>query len=61
MNPLTTRSEFDSLNLRAHWMPFSANRNFQRDPRLIVAGAAAPQAGQAIEDAAALVIDQIIA
>ena len=25
------------LNLRAHWMPFSANRNFQKDPRIIVA------------------------
>jgi len=25
------------LKLDAHWMPFSANRNFQRDPRLIVA------------------------
>ena len=24
------------LNLRAHWMPFTANRNFQRDPRIIV-------------------------
>lgn len=37
-HPLTTRSEFDHLDLRAHWMPFSANRNFQRDPRLIVSG-----------------------
>ncbi|MCT8341710.1 aspartate aminotransferase family protein [Photorhabdus kleinii] len=27
----------ESLNLQSHWMPFSANRNFQRDPRLIVA------------------------
>lgn len=26
----------NSLNLKAHWMPFSANRNFHRDPRLIV-------------------------
>lgn len=26
-----------SLNLKAHWMPFSANRNFHRDPRFIVA------------------------
>lgn len=26
----------DTMNLQAHWMPFSANRNFQRDPRLIV-------------------------
>lgn len=25
------------LNLKAHWMPFSANRNFHKDPRLIVA------------------------
>lgn len=24
------------LNLQAHWMPFTANRNFQRDPRIIV-------------------------
>ncbi|PQQ26450.1 aspartate aminotransferase family protein [Photorhabdus hindustanensis] len=27
----------EPLNLKSHWMPFSANRNFQRDPRLIVA------------------------
>jgi len=26
------------LNLKAHWMPFSANRQFQQDPRIIVAG-----------------------
>ncbi|QTF07870.1 aspartate aminotransferase family protein [Brenneria izadpanahii] len=26
----------DSLNLNSHWMPFSANRNFHRDPRIIV-------------------------
>ncbi len=26
-----------SLNLKAHWMPFSANRNFQHDPRMVVA------------------------
>jgi len=25
-----------SLNLQAHWMPSSANRNFQRDPRFVV-------------------------
>lgn len=25
------------LNLKAHWMPFSANRNFHKDPRIIVA------------------------
>ncbi|GAA0473973.1 MULTISPECIES: aspartate aminotransferase family protein [Tatumella] len=24
------------LNLQSHWMPFSANRHFQRDPRFIV-------------------------
>lgn len=24
------------LNLQAHWMPFSANRNFHQDPRIIV-------------------------
>ncbi|WP_426577297.1 aspartate aminotransferase family protein [Xenorhabdus stockiae] len=24
------------LNLKAHWMPFSANRHFQQDPRMIV-------------------------
>lgn len=39
MNPsaaqaLKTRNE---LNLSAHWMPFSANRNFHQDPRFIVA------------------------
>lgn len=39
MNPsaayaLKNRNE---LNLSAHWMPFSANRNFQQDPRFIVA------------------------
>ncbi|NHB95732.1 aspartate aminotransferase family protein [Photorhabdus stackebrandtii] len=27
----------ESLNLKSHWMPFSANRNFHRDPRFIVA------------------------
>jgi len=26
-----------ALNLPAHWMPFSANRQFQQDPRIIVA------------------------
>ncbi|TGV07976.1 aspartate aminotransferase family protein [Alcaligenaceae bacterium 429] len=26
----------EALNLQAHWMPFSANRNFHRDPRMIV-------------------------
>ncbi|WP_329046069.1 aspartate aminotransferase family protein [Pseudomonas aeruginosa] len=27
----------DQLKLDAHWMPFSANRNFHKDPRFIVA------------------------
>ncbi|MDC9614824.1 aspartate aminotransferase family protein [Xenorhabdus khoisanae] len=27
---------FQTLNFKAHWMPFSANRHFQQDPRLIV-------------------------
>lgn len=26
----------ESLNLRAHWVPFSANRAFHKDPRIIV-------------------------
>jgi len=26
----------DSLNLRSHWIPFSANRAFHKDPRIIV-------------------------
>ncbi|WP_368677538.1 aspartate aminotransferase family protein [Acinetobacter lactucae] len=25
-----------SLNYQAHWMPFSANRNFHKDPRMII-------------------------
>lgn len=25
------------LKLDAHWMPYTANRNFQRDPRMVVA------------------------
>src|SRR5690554_4020237 len=29
-------SMVDSLNLRAHWIPFSANRAFHKDPRLVV-------------------------
>jgi len=39
MNPsLETRSPLAAgLDLSAHWMPFTANRNFQRDPRLVVA------------------------
>ena len=24
------------LNLQSHWMPFTANRHFQQDPRLVV-------------------------
>ncbi|SFB55885.1 aspartate aminotransferase family protein [Azotobacter beijerinckii] len=36
--PLEIRSPLAAgLDLRAHWMPFTANRNFQRDPRLVVA------------------------
>ncbi|MDX7998485.1 aspartate aminotransferase family protein [Xenorhabdus sp. Reich] len=27
---------FQPLNFKAHWMPFSANRQFQQEPRLIV-------------------------
>ncbi len=26
----------DTLNLRSHWLPFSANRNFHKDPRIVV-------------------------
>ncbi|WP_165676877.1 aspartate aminotransferase family protein [Metapseudomonas otitidis] len=37
MPQTTTPSLASQLKLDAHWMPFSANRNFQRDPRLIVA------------------------
>ncbi|TXH97828.1 MAG: aminotransferase class III-fold pyridoxal phosphate-dependent enzyme, partial [Pseudomonas sp.] len=32
----TTPALASQLKLDAHWMPFSANRNFKRDPRLIV-------------------------
>ena len=32
-----TTSLASQLKLDAHWMPYTANRNFQRDPRLIVA------------------------
>ena len=32
-----TTSLAGQLKLDAHWMPYTANRNFQRDPRLIVA------------------------
>ncbi|WP_152218934.1 aspartate aminotransferase family protein [Pseudomonas sp. SCB32] len=31
-----TPSVASDLNLKAHWMPFSANRNFHKDPRIIV-------------------------
>lgn len=34
---MTQAYDIEKLNLQAHWMPFSANRNFQRDPRFIVA------------------------
>lgn len=35
--PLTTLPHTNTdLNLRSHWMPFSSNRNFQKDPRIIV-------------------------
>ncbi|BCG27146.1 beta-alanine--pyruvate aminotransferase [Pseudomonas tohonis] len=37
MPQTSTPSLASQLKLDAHWMPFSANRNFQRDPRLIVA------------------------
>lgn len=32
----TSPSAQMSLNYQAHWMPFSANRNFHKDPRIIV-------------------------
>ena len=36
--PQTATSPMASqLKLDAHWMPFSSNRNFKRDPRIIVA------------------------
>ena len=38
MQDQNTQQLASQLKLDAHWMPFSANRNFQRDPRLIVAG-----------------------
>ena len=37
MPQTATPSLASQLKLDAHWMPFSANRAFQRDPRLIVA------------------------
>ncbi len=36
MPQTATPSLASQLKLDAHWMPFSANRNFKRDPRLIV-------------------------
>lgn len=42
-----------SLNYQAHWMPFSANRNFHKDPRIIVAAKGAhlvDSAGREIYD-----------
>ncbi|OTA20131.1 adenosylmethionine-8-amino-7-oxononanoate aminotransferase [Xenorhabdus beddingii] len=33
---MSAKNCFQTLNLKAHWMPFSANRHFQQDPRLIV-------------------------
>ncbi|NDL65121.1 aspartate aminotransferase family protein [Acerihabitans arboris] len=39
MSTLPPDQDYDTakLNLPAHWMPFTANRQFQRDPRMIVA------------------------
>ena len=37
MQDQSTQQIAGQLKLDAHWMPFSANRNFHRDPRLIVA------------------------
>lgn len=37
MQDQSTQQLAGQLKLDAHWMPFSANRNFHRDPRLIVA------------------------
>lgn len=31
-----TTSAYAALNLKAHWMPFTANRSFHQDPRIIV-------------------------
>jgi beta-alanine--pyruvate transaminase len=33
-----TSTRTDAAWLDAHWMPFSGNRNFKADPRMIVAG-----------------------
>ena len=27
---------YDVNSLEAHWMPFSANRDFKKDPRIVV-------------------------
>ncbi|AYA40220.1 aspartate aminotransferase family protein [Xenorhabdus nematophila] len=32
---MSERNSFQSLNFEAHWMPLSANRHFQKDPRII--------------------------
>nr|MBO2510128.1 aspartate aminotransferase family protein [Gammaproteobacteria bacterium] len=37
MPQTATPSVSSQLKLDAHWMPFTANRNFQKDPRIIVA------------------------
>lgn len=34
---MTTDNRSADLNFHAHWMPFSANRQFHRDPRIITA------------------------
>jgi len=41
MSENALRPSASQLKLDAHWMPYTANRNFQRDPRLIVAPKAA--------------------
>ncbi|MEQ2024818.1 aspartate aminotransferase family protein [Xenorhabdus szentirmaii] len=33
---MSENHSFQTLNFKAHWMPFSANRHFQQDPRIIV-------------------------
>lgn len=33
---MLNKNGFEDLNLQAHWLPFSANRNFHQDPRIIV-------------------------
>ncbi|TCM62814.1 beta-alanine--pyruvate transaminase [Acinetobacter calcoaceticus] len=34
---MSQQNGIQDLNYQAHWLPFSANRNFQQDPRIIVA------------------------